>query len=384
MHFDPLTQLPFRTLSDVVSIPISWLWYPYIPKGALSTIVGDGGYGKSWMTCALAADLSTGRALPGQDPLPPQKILMLSAEDDIGHVIRPRMEVLQANMENIAVFDEGFTLNPAMVSKILSAMKSFDATVVFLDPMVVYMGGSVDMNKANETRGVLKLLTQVAKDTDTAFVSVHHVRKMGSSSPQHRAMGSADFINGVRSAMLVDISKGGQHYMAHVKSNWAAKGPTLAYNFDGKSFQWAGEYAHSLEEDGEISRSPRGVGKAFLIATLRSGPVPATEVMQRAMDEGINERTLNRAKIGVARSFRTDLTWFWELEDEVLAEVVALEAGKLANPEAKRAEADADEAIMALGRGVTGIQMQEPTAFNDVLARARAKVAAKKAQANHG
>lgn len=310
----PVEPLPYQVLSDVSTTPIDWLWKPYMPRGAMTMIVGDGGYGKSWMTCAIAADLSQGRPLPGQAAMAPKRVLMISAEDGVSQIIKPKMEVLGADMAMIAAFDEGFALNPKMVERISAAVTQFDVAVVFLDPMVAYLGGSTDMFRPNETRAILIQLGDLAKHHNIAVVGVHHVRKAQSAIAQHKTIGSVDFVNGVRSTLLVDISKTGQYFMSHVKSNWAKKGPTLAYDFTGDTFQWIGEYHN---EGYEVSTTPRGKAKAFLVAMLRNGPVLMQELLKLAEQEGLSERTIARAKKGVAHSFQRDHKWFWELDPGV-------------------------------------------------------------------
>jgi len=312
----PVLPIPYTIMSTVKATPIPWLWKPYIPKGATSMIIGDGGYGKSYMTCAIAADLSAGRPLPGQKKgKDPQKILMISAEDGIAPVFKPRLDALQANMDNIAVYDEGFTVNPEMTKRVLAAVREFDAAIVFFDPMVVYMGGEVDSFKANEVRSILTQLNSIAKQENIAIVGVHHVKKSGGDG-QHRANGSVDFANGVRSMLLVDVTKTGQYYMKHVKSNWHKKGGTLAYNFNEDRFTWQGEF--EARDEAEVSRTPRGKAKAFLIATLKDGPVPSLDVLRMAKEEGLTEITIRRAKKGVCHSREIENKWYFELEPEAI------------------------------------------------------------------
>lgn len=313
------TPLAYTIASQAKIESVDWLWRPYMPKGGLTMVMGDGGYGKSFMTCALAADLSAGRPLPGQDAIRPQKILMISGEDGIGPVILPRLTQLDANLDNIAIYDEGFALNPKMVKKILLAIEEFDAAVVFLDPLVVYMGGDVDGHKANEVRGIISQLTTIAKHMGIAIVVVHHVNK-GGASGQHKALGSVDYINSMRSAVMVDMSKTGTYFMSHVKSNWAQKGNTLAYTFTGDKFHWLGMYNEVYDDGGgqEISRTPRGKARAFLLNILADGPVPMLEVAARAKDEGLSETTLQKAKRGVCHSVRLpNGPWVWELDEGI-------------------------------------------------------------------
>lgn len=317
------TPLPYVILSEVDPVPIDWLWKPYIPRGGVTMIVGDGGYGKSIMTCAIAADLSTGRPLPGQDAMPPQRILMISAEDGIGQIMLPRIKAQGGDLSMIAAYEEGFAINKSMADQIAAAAHQFDAAVVFLDPMVVYLGGEVDFFKANEVRSVMDRLTQIARKENIAIVGVHHVKKAFAATAQHRTLGSVDFINGVRSAVLVDITKTGTYYMQHIKHNWSKAGPSLAYAVTDDKFQWLGEMHLIADQvDYEVSHTPRGKARAFIIATLKDGPVPSLEFIKRARDEGFTERTINRAKKGIAHSMEQvkdgKKQWYWELNEECM------------------------------------------------------------------
>ena len=314
----PQVVKPLQTIkmSTVEPIQVNWVWYPYIPRKAFTLLYGDGGLGKSWMTCALAADLSAGKALPGQEALPPMRVLMINAEDGIGETVHPRLMALGANLENIYSSDEAFSLNEGRIKSIMAAINDLDVAIVFFDPMVVYTGGLVDSHKANEVRALTAMLTAIAKEKDIAIVGVHHINKASNMTHQHRVMGSVDWTNGCRSTLMAGTSKTGQHYMAHIKANWSKKGPAIAYAFTGDSFQWLGEYNNwSADGEQEICMTPRGAARAFLIATLRDGPVGAVEVLQKAHDEKLTEGTITRAKKGLVKSVFKEGKWYWHLVD---------------------------------------------------------------------
>jgi RecA-family ATPase len=95
------------SIADVERENVAWLWFPYIPKGKLTIMEGDPGIGKSFITMALAADLSQGRPLWGQDRVAgaKQKVLLLSAEDGLGDTIRPRLEAMSADLHQIVAFN---------------------------------------------------------------------------------------------------------------------------------------------------------------------------------------------------------------------------------------------------------------------------------------
>jgi hypothetical protein len=246
---------------------------------------------------------------------------MISAEDGIGPIMLPRIEAQGGDLTMIAAYDEGFTLDANMARRVAVAAKEVDAAIVFLDPMVVYMGGEVDSFKANEVRSVMNRLTMIAKECNIAVVGVHHVKKAFSANAQHKSLGSVDFMNGVRSAVLVDVTKNGTYYMQHIKHNWSQAGKTLAYTVSEDKFSWLGEM-HLIEGavDVQVSHTPRGKARAFIKATLKDGPVPSLKFIQLARAEGFSEHTINRAKKGIAHSFeKVDngvKKWFWELNED--------------------------------------------------------------------
>lgn len=313
--------LHYHKLIDVEREDVKWLWYPYIPAGKLSLLEGDPGQGKSWITCALAADLSAGRMLPGQTTaLPPQKILMLSAEDGLGDTIRPRIEAMNGNMENIYVSDDYFILDPMGVRDMEDLMRTTAATLVFMDPIVAYMGGKVDMHRANEVRGLMTALAEAGKRTGSAIVAVRHLRKASGGKAIYSGIGSIDFTAAVRSVMQVQETKGGTKFMYHAKHNLTPKGNSIAYALEGDKFYWKGTFEElGLETDGanpKVSTKPKAlaVAERFLFDTLRDGPVSSLRVLELAGAAGIAKQTLDRAKKGLAFSRKGTSGWEWLLE----------------------------------------------------------------------
>src|SRR5687768_16619792 len=93
----------FITLDTIEPGEVTWLWYPYIPIGTITAMFGRGGAGKTHITCDIASRLSRGDPLPDQQTNKiPQKVLMLSAEDDYRKVLVPRLIAMNADLKNIA------------------------------------------------------------------------------------------------------------------------------------------------------------------------------------------------------------------------------------------------------------------------------------------
>lgn len=343
----PLAVKPIRLfkLSEIERENVKWLWYPYIPAGKLTLLEGDPGQGKSWITCSLAADLSMGRPLPGmKEPLPPQNILMFSSEDGLGDTVLPRIADMGGDLQRINVSNDFFTLDNEGIGRLETAMRNTAATIVFLDPIVAYMGGKIDMHRANEVRELMAGLSAIAASTGSALVAVRHLRKAQGGKAIYSGIGSIDFTASARSVLQVRETDGGTKYMYHAKHNLTPKGNNLAYTID-TVFKWQGVLAEE-EADKKVSKKSKLIANAerFIIEVLKDGPILAMDMRENAAKKGISMTTINRAKEGMAYSKKVGTDWYWFLEGQegkvdVPEQTTALPADILAEARARLAAA---------------------------------------------
>lgn len=306
--------VPFDSVQEE---EIKWLWYPYIPFGKVTTLDGDPGIGKSWISCAIASALTTGTPLPGQKtPLPPQRVLMLSAEDGIEDTLLRRTRVLGADLSRIAGVDNFFFLNEQGLIDMAGLMSDFAAAFVIIDPITAFMGEKRDMNKANEVRGLMAPLGQLAQRSGAAIVVVRHLRKGGAGDKAiYRGLGSIDGIAAVRSGLLAEETQDGRLAVFHIKSNLARKGLPIEYALGEDTFEWKGFLQHQEKPGKAVSSTPKAykAAKDFLRSSLAQGPMGALLMEKKAEEMGISLRTLSRAKSGLVRSVKTPEGWVWEL-----------------------------------------------------------------------
>jgi hypothetical protein len=318
-------KFPPLVMADTIEPKeITWLWKPYIPSGSASMIFGPGGTGKSHIAVDMAARISKGEALPGQEKaLPAQNVLIMSAEDEFDRVLVPRLIAAGADLSRIAFPKSPFTLDKDGLAMVEEYMASFAAGIVFIDPIVAYIGGKVDINRANETREFTGGLHQMAMRTGTAVIVVHHARKGGEGADYEKMMGSADFNNAVRSVMYTTQAPNGDRIMRHVKANYAALGPTLGYKFGDLGFEWTGAY----QEDGVKAKAKDQTTQVqdWLREKLAAGPKRATDMERSAAQKSFSRRTIVRAKAGVAESYLVSeqgkMHWYWRLVDGEQADV---------------------------------------------------------------
>lgn len=303
------------TLDTIEPTEIKWLWYPYIPAGTVTAVFGRGGMGKTFLTCAIASAISNGSPLPGQQEGErlPQKVLILSAEDDYSTVLVPRLIKQGANRANIAVPSEKFVLDKWGAEQVTELMREFAATILIIDPIVYYAGGKMDMNKSNEVRAMMEGLKSAAEESGSSVIIVGHIRKSDEGAEADRMMGSADWVNAARSGMLVTVTNDGTKVMKHVKTNYGEMGLAQSFSIDDAGFHWGEAY----DEDDlpkKNSHKQRDVAISFLRTILANGPVPSDELLKAAGDENISPATLNRAKPGVAESIYSKTKgWVWQL-----------------------------------------------------------------------
>ncbi|HEY9720434.1 MAG TPA: AAA family ATPase, partial [Oscillatoriaceae cyanobacterium] len=77
---------------EVEEEDILWLWENRIARRKFTLIAGEQGLGKSQLTMAMAAHVTTGKPWPDcpNEPRDPAAVVFLSAEDDLGDTVIPR------------------------------------------------------------------------------------------------------------------------------------------------------------------------------------------------------------------------------------------------------------------------------------------------------
>ena len=310
-----------RCLAHIEAKPVEWLWYPYIPLQHLTLVYGDGDVRKSWLALAIGAAVTRGGTLGDAQAVEQGSVLLCTTEDDLAATVRPRADGLQADLSRLFVHYGAFELRGQGLSRLEQTVVAHRVKLVILDPVIGLMSGT-DINRANSVRAVLAELDAMAKRQDCAVLLVHHISKGGGGSPRHRALGSVDFMNACRSALLVGLDPDAEDkdsVLVHCKHNLSpmGPGPSLAYRtLEGHSFEWIGPTRLTgldvLRADGASSSLQDA--ELWLREVLSAGAKPVKEIIEAAGEAGIAERTLRRARERICqRPRRCADHWVWEL-----------------------------------------------------------------------
>ena len=316
------SQPIIKSLADVEPLPIHWFWFNKIPLGMVTLIEGDPGLGKSFLALYMAAKVSTGGAWPDGDSMPDNSaptgsVIILTAEDDLSHVVRPRLDAMGADVSKIIAIEgvrardennrqyEGYFNLQQDLPALRQVVKSQkDVKLIIIDPLLAYLGGNIDSNKDSDVRSMLRPLIELAEQSGVAVVGVRHLNKSGSSKAIYRGMGSIAFTAAARTVWLLstdpDNPESKRRLLTPAKHNILIEPTGLAFELNNGRVIFENEPVTMSSDEalGSIVEAPE-LDKAvtWLKEILPPGcSLSTVEVTRQAKENGITESTLRRAK----------------------------------------------------------------------------------------
>jgi hypothetical protein len=305
-------------VADVDREQVRWLWPGRIPLGKVTVLDGDPGTGKSTLTLTIAAKVTTGSPFP--DGTRPERAdaILLSAEDDIGDTIRPRLEAAGADLNRCWVLPDVQPEPdkpprppelPADLEALEGMVKDKQAALVVIDPIAAFLSGTVNMHYDQDVRRALAPLAYMAARTSAAVVIVRHMNKGTGGSALYRGSGSIGIVGAARAGLLVapDPDDEDRRILAMSKTNLAKKLGSLAYRiiedeqygvarvkWDGASSLTANDLVRPRVDEDEAPALAEAV--RVLKEILADGPLAAGNIKKQAATAGVAERTLHRAR----------------------------------------------------------------------------------------
>jgi archaellum biogenesis ATPase FlaH len=351
-----LSGLVYTCIADVRAEAVRWLWPGRIPLGELTMIVGDPGLGKSQICASLASVVTNGGQWP-VDRVRADKgsVLILSAEDNIKHTIRPRLDAASADVgrchtllavkrisEQGTSFEGSFNLAEDLAKLSVLMDEIGDVRLVVIDPVSAYLG-ETDSHKNAEVRGMLAPLTTLAGAHSAAIILVSHLTKSQSANALMRVQGSIAFAALCRAVWGVTADKDNRQrrLFMPLKNNLGQDKTGLAYEIESvilpvpdesgepiatSRVMWEAQlvetsvdeaFGASLTHD---ERTEMDDIKEFLAETLSRGRVKAADVQRMAKAAGHSPTTLGRAKRAMKiesdrEGFGSGSVVYWRLKD---------------------------------------------------------------------
>lgn len=323
VRYAPEHEGLFEVLSNVTPRKVRFLWAPYLVHGAVNLWEGDPDVGKTFVLCAIAAALSSGTPLPGQGKVHAQNVLFMSAEDDAETTLVPRMMRMGADLSRIWAMTKFVRLDEDVIQLIELHIDEHKVRVIMLDPLLAFMQGGIDMNKANETRPFMARLAELAKSKDVTIIALRHLNKSPKDKAIFRGLGSIDITAAARSAVMIGLhpEDSEMRVLTHSKHNLSERGVSLLYTLEGHDrakgivpkLVWRGESDLTAEDLVSKPNSPGRPDDAskdaevFLLRALANGPRRIKDIVRDAERRSIAYRTLRtvRQKMGVIKEGQT-------------------------------------------------------------------------------
>jgi hypothetical protein len=212
------------SFEDVEEKPVEWLWDGFIAKGKPHMLTGEPGLAKSQLTLDIAARLSRGGPFPsrmlGQTIGEPVGTIILSAEDDPGDTIKPRLRAAGADLKYIAslssvILEKDRDGKPTKMrslalrddaEQILRALVTlpYKVGLVVIDPISAFLNSQQDSNSNSDARGTLAQLQSTIMSKGIAMLIINHNNKnTGAKSAHQRSMGSVGWNAAARATFYV-------------------------------------------------------------------------------------------------------------------------------------------------------------------------------------
>ena len=331
--YDAVYKADYFKYSQMEVKKLEWIWEPYIVRGNLNIIVGEGGVGKSYFTTWLLSAISKGEKVPFKDNnFSISNSILQNAEDDIGATILPRLLSNNADTNKIAFFNEThevFSIDD--INKLDKVLCELRPSIMVLDPIQAYIG-DINMNSAVEVRGALRPLKELAEEYNCAIVLLMHLNKnTGTNKATNRVMGSYDFIASCRSAILIesDPDNPSEKLFIPIKTNLMKESEknTLSFKItDEGSIEWLENKGRInpdeilLQNNNIVDKSNNA--KGFILGTLSRGEISANELKNLVLSKGnITEKTYNITKAslhkdGIIKSYQKDGKFYWNLNEK--------------------------------------------------------------------
>ncbi len=319
-------------LSRIQRKQVNWLWPEHIPLGKLTMIAGDPGLGKSTLTMDFAARVTGGYTWPNRGPSSadiPGEVILLTAEDDLGDTVLPRLLRANGYPERVMVMESvtresgrirGYDLTKdiPLIEGMVERMQR--PKLLIFDPISAYMGGT-DSHKNTDVRSVLAPLADLAARQNIAVLCVSHLNKGEGGKAVYRTMGSLAFTAAARAVWMVTRDKNDRdrRLFLPVKMNIGPEPSALSFTVQDGMVVWDEETVSISADEALSDPTPQGrleLAENWLHKQLHAGPAAADDVMKAGKQSGHTEGTLRRVKANLnIVSRRSHGIWYWLLPD---------------------------------------------------------------------
>jgi putative DNA primase/helicase len=334
---DPVQSVDLICGSDIKPEPVEWFWDGWIAAGKVHILGGAPGTGKTTISMALAATVTTGGRWPDGSRSSIGNVVIWSGEDAPEDVLIPRLIQSGADVSRVFFVSDVQTENgerrsfdPARDIEALKykLVQTGNVRLLIVDPIVSAVAG--DSHKNAEVRRSLQPLADLAVSMKCALLGITHFSKgTGGRDPVERLTGSLAF--GALARVVLVAAKhqeqgndgrttrvflraksnigpddGGFEYDLHQAEMDGHPGIIASTVLWGKAVEGSAREilatAETVPEGDEVGTVDTVETWLHQLITEEGGSIDRRDVMRAAEAMGYKQRTVHRAreKLGVA------------------------------------------------------------------------------------
>jgi AAA domain len=314
----------FTPASSIRHERVRWLWRGRVPLGAVTTLAGQQGLGKSTTMIELASQVTRGD-LDGDLHGEPSAVLIVTLEDHVASVVKPRLLAAGADLDRVRIVgvtvdgQDGLITLPDDLPQIETGVQDCGARLLIVDPVVAALSGGIDAYRDHDVRRAFAPLAQLAERCDLAVVAIMHLTKAQTGDLLGRVSGSVAFTAAARSVLAFvrdpddpEGDTGDRRVIVHVKSNWGRLAPSLLARIEerhididppaqasrlviqGESDLTAADFAGRAQDHGD--QADRDAAEDLIAEHLADGDWhPASDVETAAKAREISRAAIYRA-----------------------------------------------------------------------------------------
>lgn len=307
--------------TEVKPVKTQWLLPRRMTAGSLVIVEGDTDVGKSVFLAHLAAAITSGKPFLGRPKSAPQGVLWLSAEEDAGEHILPRLLAAGGDLSrwHTSQLDEfnqrvRYTL-PGCVPQFRDAIGLLKLGLIVVEPLGSHIGQDGDLNNLTFCRTCLDPLNLLALTTGCTIILTRGWRKSRIGPRTHWGEGHNTIGATARVVLQIEAVEGDAdaRTLRTVKCKGSRNTPLLRYKHeDAKG-------AVLMTDITEVSRQDETEEGQTLDAGEREAKVEAAELLQAVIGDNLTPvKTIIDAglqaglMIGVLRKAKARLKLTWK------------------------------------------------------------------------
>jgi hypothetical protein len=321
----------FIGMSGVIPRKVEYLDEGRIPLGALTILMGDPGVGKSMLSLAIATRWAK------------RRVILLTAEDALAQVVRPRLDMLGADASRFEVLaamrdedalDSAGDRAPALPQDVWALEEALSGGLydeVIIDPINAFLPGDLDAHRDVAVRSVLAPLAGLAERSGVAILAIMHLTKGGRDRALYRAQGSIAYVAAARSVLLAGIdptdASRQRRVLLHEKNNVGREMEGLVFEIVDGQFYWRG--ATEMTSAALLAPTPtveaaddhdEAVQALRQLLEDNGGEIDAKQGGARMRELQVSDATIRRARKELCghprkQGFGKTGRWVWSLKD---------------------------------------------------------------------